>query len=127
MSGQVSCLLAVDKGDPDKISKRQHEAKAVIDDVDCCENCGLHEYAIDNVNCLHNCNKDDAVAYETKGAVLFGDESTVEEDPTKHARAQFHPLLDIDLTDNRKCDTRVELSSHVEIVYEIARASTFSK
>ena len=58
MTRQISCLLTIDEGNPDKVTEGQHETEAIVDDIDRGENSRLHPQSVEDVNTLRNGDDD---------------------------------------------------------------------
>ena len=125
--GQVAGLDAVGEGHPYEVTKRQHHAEAVLDDVDGRENGGLHVQSVERVDGLCDGYEDDRVSHAAVVAVLLHDEGQVHDDPAEHTRAQLAPSFDVDLTKDWQRDARVELAADEPIVQHVAGMATSGK
>lgn len=120
VDGEVAGLSGVEKGHPNDVAKRQHEAQAVGGDVHHGEQAGLHELALEDVVALHGGGEEDAVGKVAVGAVLLCAEGEVEDDPAGQTGAHLQPGFEVDLAEEREGDAGVQFAADVDVVDEAA-------
>lgn len=112
---------------PNEIAERKHQAKAVADDVDGGQHRGLHVVAIEHIESLGECDEYDGVCNFSEVPILLHNEGQIKNHPAKHTRANFSPSLDVDLTEDRKRNARVQLTADEPVVQDVAAVATSCK
>ena len=127
VDGEVTGLETVCEGNPDQVAERQHHSKTISDEVDGSQDGGLHVQGVECVDSLGGGDQDDRVGDTAVVAVLLHDEGKVHDDPAKHTGAQLTPRLDVDLTEDRKYNTGVQLAADEPVVEDVAGVATSCK
>ena len=127
VDGEVPRLETVCERNPDKVAKGKHHAKPISDEIDGRKDRRFHIQGIEGVNGLSCGDKNDRVSDTAVVAILLHDESKVHDDPAQHTRAQLAPGFDVNLTENGKHNTRVQLAADEPVIENIARVATRSQ
>lgn len=127
VDGKVAGLNAVDPGNPYEIAKGKHAAETIGGNVHGGHDRGLVPQGIQNVPGLGTDDNVHGICHGAVSAVLASSESQIKQNPAEKTRSQLHESLDIDLTEDRKCNTRVELSSNEPVVDDVASGTSLGQ
>jgi len=124
---EVAGLNRVGEGHPDEVAEGQHEAEAVVDDVDRGQDGGLHPQRVKDVDSLGDGDDEHRVSHVAVRLVLLGHESQVKDEPAEHTGPELHPSLDVHLAGKRQSDTRVQLATNEPVVDDISTVAARSE
>ncbi|KAI6772752.1 hypothetical protein HG530_003710 [Fusarium avenaceum] len=76
---------------------------------------------------LDSGDEDGTIGHITIVAILLGAPGAVHDDPAHHSRSKFQELLEVNLTDKRDLNARVEFATDKPIVQHVARVASSSE
>lgn len=120
VDGQIACLQGIDEGQPDQITKGEHETETIGGDVHGRQDGGFHVESIEDVQCLEGSDQQDTVTDGVVELVLLRDEGHVQDDPAEHARSEFAEGFDVQGANQGEIDSRVQLTANEPIVDDVA-------
>lgn len=120
-------MSGVEEGDPDDITKAEHETQSVSGDIHHTQESRLSVLALKHIVRLNQSDDNDAVGDVSVGAVLLRNVCKIKQSPPSKTRAHLEPCLQIDLSKEREGDAGVELAADEEIVDEVAGMSALGE